>query len=299
MPSVARHVLLLLLLLLLLATLIPSLASAQPTEPVRGHLVIIGGGDRPASVMQLFARLAGGDSGKVLVFPQASELPDAGERIQRELQGLGLGEVVVMGGNREAADADHTLRQAEGATGVYFGGGDQSRLMDSLRGSKLLARLRRMHADGAVMAGTSAGAAVMSRVMITGDERRPASQDAAWQTIEAGNVVTADGMGLLGDAIVDQHFVLRRRAHRLLSLVIEQPDQLGIGIDEATAVWVKPDRTFEVVGNGPVVVIDAASAETSTDDEGHGLRAADLRVHVLRAGSSYDLARRAVITLRP
>jgi cyanophycinase len=84
----------------------------------------------------------------------------------------------------------------------------------------------------------------MSRVMITGDERRPVSKDESWQLIEADNVVTSEGLGFLDDAVVDQHFVRRRRHNRLISLVLEQPKLLGIAIDEATAVWVKPDRTF-------------------------------------------------------
>lgn len=290
-----------LVIVALLPCLVAASASAQPAQPspARGHLVIIGGGSRPASVMQLFARLAGGPAGKVLVFPQASELADSGERIERELSALGLGSVVVMNVDRAAADGEPALRLADGATGVYFGGGDQARLMAVLRGTKLEQRLREIYRGGGVVGGTSAGAAVMSRVMITGDERRPVSKDEAWQTLEAGNVVTADGLGLLDDVVVDQHFVIRRRLHRLMSLVMEQPALLGVGIDESTAAWVKPDRTFEVVGERPVVVVDAAGAKTATDGAGAGLRASDLRVHVLRAGSTYHLDRRTVITLQP
>jgi cyanophycinase len=125
------------------------------------------------------------------------------------------------------------------------------------------------------------------------------SKNEAWQTLEAGNVVTADGLGFLDDVLVDQHFVIRRRLHRLMSLVMERPTLLGVGIDESTAVWVKPGRTFEVVGDRPVVVVDGQGAEVARDTEGHGLRASGLRVHVLRAGSTYDLAQRAVTTLRP
>ncbi len=282
------------------ATAAPAVAAGAP-EPAapRGHLLVIGGGDRPASVMQVFAKLAGGAAGKVLVFPQASELPDTGERLRKELLGLGIGEAVVVGVDRTGADADETLRLTEGATGVFFGGGDQARLMKVLLGSKLAARLRQIYEQGGVVGGTSAGAAVMSRVMITGDERRPVSKEDAWQTLEADNVVTADGLGLLDDVIVDQHFVIRRRLHRLMSLVMERPTMLGVGIDESTAIWVKPGRTFEVVGERPVVVVDAAGASVAPDAEGHGLRAAGLRVHVLRAGSTYDLAARTVTTLRP
>ena len=273
-----------------------AILSAQTTK---GNLVVIGGGPRPAPIMHLFACLAGGTDGRVLVFPQASERPEAGSEIQQELEALGLGRVIVVSVDRASADSDDALRLAEGATGVYFGGGDQARLMAVLRGTRLEQALGRLYRDGAAMAGTSAGAAVMSRVMITGDENRPLAKDENWQTIEAENVVTSQGLGFLDAAVVDQHFVRRRRHNRLISLVLERPDLLGIAIDESTAAWVKPDRTFEVVGDGPVLVVDATGAKTARDSAGYGLRGSDLRLHVLRAGARYDLARRRVARLSP
>jgi cyanophycinase len=283
------------LLTILVAAAAPS--AARASEPARGHLLAIGGGPRPASIMGLFACLSGGSTGKVLVFAQASERAETGPELEAELKALGIGQVVVVPVDRAGADAGETLRLAEGATGVYFSGGDQNRLMAVLHGTRLASRLRQLHREGAVIAGTSAGAAVMSAVMITGDERRPFSKDDAWQTIEADNVVTADGLALLDDAIVDQHFVRRRRHNRLLSLVLERPSLVGLAIDEATAAWVKPDRTVEIVGDGPVIVVDGSQAEITRDEEDQGLRGRDLRVHVLRAGAQYDLARRAVLRL--
>lgn len=259
-----------------------------------GHLVVIGGGTRPASINTLIARLAGGAQGRLLIFPQASAVAGTGPDLAAEFRALGLGTVIVITADHAAADTDAVLRQTDGATGVYFAGGDQNRLMAVLRGTKLEARLRTLYRDGAVIAGTSAGAAVMSRVMITGDEQRPLTKDQDWQTIEADNVVTAPGLGLLDDVVVDQHFVRRRRHNRLISLVLEQPALLGVAIDEETATWVKPDRTFEVVGNGPVVVFDAKGATTTRDTAGAGLRGSDLRLHVLRAGAVYDLGTRTV-----
>jgi cyanophycinase len=270
---------------------------ALRAEPARGHLVAIGGGPRPPSIMTLVACLAGGAQGKMLVFPQASERAETAAEMEAEFKALGLGEVVVVNVDRAGADRDAALKVTEGATGAYFAGGDQNRLMAVLRGTTLERRLREMYRDGAVVAGTSAGAAVMSQVMITGDERRPFSKDEAWQTIEAGNVVTAEGLAFIEDAIVDQHFVRRRRHNRVLSLVLEQPALLGVAVDEATAAWVKPDRTFEVVGDGPVLVVDASGALVARDPEGDGLRGSDLRLHVLRHGSRFQLDGRAVLHL--
>lgn len=286
-------------LLALAAALAAGCASAAFAQADRGHLVVIGGGTRPASVNTLIARLAGGAAGTLLVFPQASAVADTGPDLATEFRALGLGRVVVIAADHAGADTEAVLQQTAGATGVYFAGGDQNRLMAVLRGTKLETRLRALYRDGAVIAGTSAGAAVLSRVMITGDEQRPLTKDQDWQTIEADNVVTAPGLGLLDDVVVDQHFVRRRRHNRLISVVLEQPALLGVAIDEETATWVKPDRTFEVVGNGPVLVFDAKGATTARDAAGPGLRGSDLRLHVLRAGAVYDLRSRTVQRIAP
>jgi cyanophycinase len=235
----------------------------------------------------------------MLVFPQASERPEAGAGLEKEFKALGLGHVELMASDRVGADSDAVMARTEGATGVYFGGGDQARLMAVLRGTRLEQRLRQLYQDGAVIAGTSAGAAVMSRVMITGDEKRPLSKDENWQTIEADNVVTSDGLGLLDDVIVDQHFARRRRHNRMISLVLEHPRLLGVAIDESTAAWVKPGRQFEVVGDGPVMVFDASRARVRRDAGNLPLSGSELRLDVLRAGAAYDLEHRTVVTLGP
>jgi cyanophycinase len=273
---------------------------AAPTwadEAPKGHLLVIGGGRRPAAILETFRQLAGGASGKVLVLPQASGGLSAGDATKTELEKLGIGTVVILRVDRLGADSEETLRETEGATGVYLGGGDQKRLMATIGGTRLERRLRELYDAGAVIAGTSAGAAVMSAVMITGTEVRPHSTDEAWQTVESQNVVTDTGLGFLNEAIVDQHFVRRKRHNRLLSVMLEQPGLVGIAIDEATAVWVKPDRTFEVVGDGPVMVYDAARGAVVRDATGYGLRASDVRLHVLRAGAVFDLRSRMVLQL--
>jgi cyanophycinase len=249
--------------------------------------------------MAEFARLAGAAQGFVLVFPQASERPEAGAELKQEFLELGIGRVEVVDVDRAGADSDAALARTQGATGVFFGGGDQSKLMAVLSGTRLEGRLHELHRSGAVMAGTSAGAAVMSRTMIVGDERRPLKTDDAWQTIEAGNVVTATGLGFLEDAIVDQHFVRRKRHNRLIALVLENPRLLGVAVDEETGALFRPDGTFEVIGNGPVVVYDASAASVHKDSGGFGLRGANLRLHVLRSGSVFDASRLAVVRLAP
>lgn len=273
---------------------IPSLtAQIQP----KGSLIIIGGGSRGPEVMQPIIDLAGGERSKIVYFPMASELADqlAGERIA-DLKKYGAGTVLHLSITREQADSDSILALLDGVTGVYFGGGDQSRLTRALKGSKVEKRLHELYQNGAVLAGTSAGAAVMSSIMLTGDQRRPA-RDSSFNSIEAENIVTTEGFGFVDDVIVDQHFLIRRRNNRLVSTVLEHPTSIGIGIDEATAIWIKPDRTFQVLGKSAVVVFNATASRVERDAAGYGLRAADIQMSVLRSGSIYDLKSKTVIRL--
>jgi cyanophycinase len=275
------------------------LAAATAEAQSRGHLVIIGGGSRTEQIMATFIRLAGGARAQMVVFPMASAYAaEVGPEQAQELKKLGAGAAIVMNITRQQADTDSVLQLLNGVTGVFFSGGDQSRLTAALKGTKVEAWLHQFYARGGVISGTSAGAAVMSQIMITGDQRRPVA-DSSFNTIEAENLVTRAGFGFIDDAIIDQHFVRRRRHNRLISLVLENPKLLGIGIDESTAIWVKPDQTFEVVGAGPVLVVDAAKAQVKRDGGDYGLRAREMRLHVLRNGAIYDLRKRKVERLNP
>jgi cyanophycinase len=195
---------------------------------------------------------------------------------------------------REQALSEDSIRLLDGAGGVFFSGGDQSRQMAVLLHTPVHRRLLELYRQGCVMAGTSAGAAVMSEVMITGEERRKVEEGHAFETLEAGNIVTTEGLGFIRTAIIDQHFVTRKRHNRLISLVGEQPRLLGIGIDEETAIIVSPDETFEVVGQKSVVVYDGSRAETTiTPSRLIALRGAAM--HVLVAGDRFDLKTRKVV----
>ena len=278
-----------------LVLFLPLFLSAQ--NAMRGNLIIIGGGDRGPDVMNPFVQLAGGEKSKIVFFPMASGYGDsyATERIA-DMKKFGAGTVLHLNIDRQQANSDSVLTLLDGATGIYFGGGDQARLTGVLKGTRTEKRLHELYTNGAVLGGTSAGAAVMSAIMLTGDERRP-TRDSSWNKIEADNVVTIDGFGFIDDAIVDQHFLIRRRSNRLVSVILEHPTKVGVGIDEATAIWLKPDHTFEVLGKSTVLVYDATNAEVKRDTVGYGLRAADVRMSVLRAGSVYDLKSKKVVRL--
>lgn len=266
-----------------------------PAEPApRGTLQIVGGGPQPRELVQQFVALAGGPGrANILVFAQASGAGErTGEAKARDFRELGARAHNVWIG-REQADADSIVALLSDATGIWFGGGDQNRLARVLRGTRVESAIRNRYRAGAVVGGTSAGAAVLSAVMITGSERRPggARPDTTldWVTIDRDNVLVDSGFALVADAIIDQHFVRRRRHNRLISLVLEREPHLGVGIDESTALVVHPDGRWTVEGASVVVVYDARRA-ARTSASARVLGGADVRMHVLPAGSTFDPA---------
>jgi len=252
------------------------LIADQPAPTPRGTLVVVGGGDIPPEIVGRTLALAGGASASVAILPQASELPDAGDSAIAMWKGAGAKKAVKVSVTNRAS----AVRAIEEATLIWFGGGDQNRLTKALSGTGLPELIRKRYMEGAVIGGTSAGAAVMSKVMITGD--------ADLLSISAGRTKSAEGLGLWPGVIVDQHFLKRQREARLISLVLDRPDLLGVGIDESTAVVVAGHQ-FEVVGRSSVVVIDARAAKVERTKDGSLGAGLDLRLHVLRPGMAFDL----------
>jgi cyanophycinase len=260
----------------------------------RGTLQIVGGGPQPPALVQHFVDLAGGRGrARIVVFAMASALGErSGEEKAVDLRRLGADARNVWI-TREQANADSVVRLLDGATGVWFGGGDQNRLARALRGTKVEAAIHERYARGAVIGGTSAGAAVLSAVMITGDERRPggARRDTTvdFMTIARDNIVTDSGFALVRNAIIDQHFLRRKRHNRLISLVLEREPHLGVGIDESTALLVHPDGHWSVEGASVAVIYDARRAAITTVS-GAAMGASGMTMHVLPANSTFDPA---------
>jgi cyanophycinase len=271
--------------------------AADPGVPKvvpKGTLLIVGGGPIPPAVLERFVELSGGAGrARIVLFPMASEYPDAGIELAETFTKLGASaERRVL--TREQANTEEAAAALAGVTGIWFGGGDQSRLTAALLDTRVEAAIAARYRAGAAVGGTSAGAAVMSTPMLTGDEKRPGgdrppAKDSgdAWMTIARDNVVTARGLALLPGAIVDQHFVRRRRNNRLLSLVLENPRLVGVGLDESTALEVGPDGVWRILGDSVAVVYDAREAAV-TPAGTPALGAAGVRLDVLPAGSTYD-----------
>ncbi|HEY0436351.1 MAG TPA: cyanophycinase, partial [Phenylobacterium sp.] len=171
--------------------------------------------------------------------------------------------------------------------GVFFSGGDQLRIASQIGDTPIERKVRQIHQAGGVIAGTSAGASVMSETMLVGGSNS--------ESHRIGDLNMAPGLGLIRDAIIDQHFAERGRIGRLLGAVAHNPRILGVGIDEDTATLWEEGR-FTVLGSGAVYVVDAEGVTQSNIAEARSASALslhDVRLHVLASGDGFDLERRA------
>ena len=277
-----------------------AVVNASAASPPKGHLVIIGGGSHTEQIMQTFVRLAGGRNASVVVFPMASGDAEGTGREQRdELLGDSVAHCISLNLTREQANSDSIVRLLDRTTGVFFSGGDQSLLTAALKGTRVEQRLHEIYRQGGVIGGTSAGAAVMSEIMITGDELLNKDTINAFISIRKNNIKTTPGFGFVTTAIVDQHFVKRKRHNRLISVVLEHPSLLGIGIDESTAIIVNPNNTFTVAGESLVFVYDASRANAVGLNNKGTLSGSPLALHILQAGEIFNFKTRRVVTVRP
>lgn len=260
-----------------------------------GRLMPIGGGEDKQGEMEVlreFVDLAGGpESARILVCSAASSEPEAQDEKYRDVFGrLGVRDFRVLE-IESRRDADHTPSAGlvDAATGIFFTGGDQKRLVALLVDSKIDRALHRGLARGLVIAGTSAGASMMSETML--DEGESA------ECPRKGVIKLGRGLGFLPGMLIDQHFAQRGRLGRLLAVLAEHPEHLAVGIGEDTAMIVEGD-TFRVVGRGVVTAIDA-SKQTYND---HGerrknqpLTLSNLILHTVGLGHRFDLRERRVI----
>ena len=221
----------------------------------KGKLFIIGGGSRPDFLVDRMIKEAGLKSGEtVAIFPHASEEQDSSfyyAKQQFEKRNL---KALDCAFKKDEKLSPSKLDSLKTAKLIYIGGGDQVRFMEIINSNPEVKNLlKSAHQNGKMIAGTSAGAAVMSEVMITGNQLKYKDYENTFDNIEIKNVETKQGLGFIKTAVIDQHFVVRSRYNRLLSLIIENPTYKGIGIDEGTAILVK-NGSAEVVGRAQVIV---------------------------------------------
>jgi cyanophycinase len=266
----------------------------MPITEAKGKLVIIGGAEEregDCSILKEFITLAGGARARIVVMTVATSLyREAMAEYKAAFKSLGIDHVEAYDvSERLDAKNEKALAALEKATGIFFTGGDQLKITALLGGTEMHDLLHEKYRKGTVIAGTSAGAAMMSNSMfISGaSETNP----------RFGGMEIGPGMDFLVGAMIDTHFSQRGRIGRLLTAVAHYPQDLGFGIDENTAMIVE-GREFRVMGEGAVTVVDAgAITYTNLPDisEGDGLALYDVKLHVLPEGHRFDLEKRAPI----
>ena len=246
-----------------------------------GSLFIIGGGERSDKLMQdLVSTAALSEGDYVVILPMASGVPEeSADDVRTQLSRLCSNAVTTFNFNKN--EANHSLPMIDSVRNarlVYITGGDQNRFMDVVRGTALYQAMHEAFDRGATIAGTSAGAAVMSEIMITGDEADK-KDEGNFRVIKAGNAITATGMGFIKTAVIDQHFIKRSRYNRLMGVLADHPDKIVIGIDESTALVVK-GKNAKVVGESQVVVMEKPKKLKLTKNNKVNFQEAKLRLLV-------------------
>ncbi len=256
-----------------------------------GTLIAIGGGedrdpDSERVILNEVARHVQG--GKLVLATVASQAPQGYfEEYEQAFADLGVGELVELyiQGRSEAGEPAK-LDLLDGAAGIFFSGGDQLRITSQIGDSEIESRIRDLFERGGLIAGTSAGASVMSETMLVGGSSAI--------THRIGDLHMSPGLGLIQDVIIDQHFAERGRFGRLIGAVAHNPRVLGIGIDEDTAAIIE-GHAFRVIGSGAVYAVDAAGASHCNLAEAAPERVLsmhDVKVHVLGTGDCFDLRSR-------
>lgn len=259
--------------------------------PGRGaRLLVIGGAEDPdeedMTILPHLVQMAGGKNARVIICSSPSENPE--EKVDTYgalFEKLGVAEVIPAAiTDRNQAEDPELVEAVQRATAVFFTGGDQLRLTALIAGTRFCENIRaRLYGDGLVVAGTSAGAAAMSSVMIIGGNNDG--------TVRRQDVSLAPGLGYWRDTVVDTHFNQRGRVSRLLTIFAHNPNVLGIGIDENTAIDLVPGDRFTVVGEGVVMVFNGRVTHTNAPDasDDETLAITDSVIHTLPQGYGFNL----------
>jgi len=277
-----------------------AVASAPSRRVSQGPVMPIGGAEETkpgGEVLERFVDLAGGENARIANIPTASDDPQrSGEGYAKLFRELGAKKADWLRVEQRAdANAEEALALLREATGIYITGGDQARLVRLLVGTLVGECIRMRNADGVIVAGTSAGASILSALMMAGGTGIGGDSNGA--AARKGMVDVVAGFGLLQDIIVDQHFSQRGRMGRLLSVFAGTPGLVGIGLDEDTAVLIDREGTLEALGSNMVTIVDGRDTISDYFDRQNGevLTITGSSLHVLADGRLFDLdVRRAI-----
>jgi cyanophycinase len=253
-----------------------------------GPLIVIGGHEDKDGDRLILKEVAARLEGRLVIATVASHEPDGYfEAYKAAFGALGVNDLIELYvNNREETRSEATRDILSAAGGIFFTGGDQLRISSQIGDTPIEDMVRAIHLRGGVIAGTSAGASVMSETMLV--------RGSSGESHRIGDLNMAPGLGLIPDVIIDQHFAERGRIGRLLGAVAQNPRVLGIGVDEDTAIVVQ-NKSFTVVGDGAVYIIDGSDVTHSNVTEARREQALSMfgvRLHVLSAGACFDLTER-------
>jgi len=266
---------------------IPLFAQDQlTTGPEKGALVIAGGSYMGEEIVSRFVELAGGKEANIVVIPTASgaEKFDENRGFIKQLKDFGATNVVMLHTySKEVADSNSFIEPLQEATGVWFTGGRQWRLVDAYADTKTEIVLWEVLQKGGVIGGSSAGATIQGSYLARGDTKT--------NQIMMGD--HEEGFGFIKNIAIDQHVLARNRQFDMFDILKNRPELLGIGIDESTAIVVQ-QNTFEVIGKSNVLIYDGTFWSRDTNDIQNPPKADDI-FYFLQAGDQYNLKERKVI----
>lgn len=258
-------------------------------EELDGNLIIIGGAEDKKGDKYILKRVCNKlkkDEDILVIATIASEIPEEmGNEYNEIFRELGIKNIKILNiENRKNAYEKNSIEKIKNASLIFFTGGDQLRITSLIGGTPLYLEIERLYKEGCIFVGTSAGASVMSETMIvTGpDDESP----------KKCTLKMAPGLGLIKGVIIDQHFAQRGRIGRLLVGIAENPQSLGIGIDEDTAIMVKDSQEIRVIGSGAVYIIDGSNIGYTNVSEQHPeevLSIFDVKLHILKNGNKFNI----------
>ncbi len=269
----------------------------MPAQP-KGTLIIIGGHEDKQGDAVILQEVAGRikNGNRLVLITVASQQPEelAAEyrKVFRRLDVTKL-DVLDIRSREDAADEQHD-KLLDGAPVVFFTGGDQLRITSQIGDSPIFRRLHKLYEEGCTIVGTSAGAAAMPETMLV--------SGAGDESYSISALEMAPGLGFLPGVVIDSHFAERGRIGRLLGAVTQNPRNIGLGIDENTAIVVERGKHFRVLGSGAVYVADGSRITYSSLSEKHPkgiVSINDVTLHVLGKGDRFDLVERRPVVPPP
>jgi cyanophycinase len=250
------------------------------SQTAKGKLFIIGGGKRSDQLMSQALSITNlQKKDYIVVLPMSSEEPDSAYiYFKRQIEKLSPNPIVMLNFNQQTVTNPVLVDSLQKAKFIFISGGDQNRFMRVVNNTPVFNAIHQAYRNGSTIAGTSAGAAVMCENMITGNQKLESKYTDTFDNIRYNNLETTQGLGLIKNVLIDQHFLKRSRYNRLISGLVEFPSHIGIGIDESTAIIVR-NTEIEIAGESEVIVVKNPKGITKAPNNVVGIKSLEMSVY--------------------